>query len=124
MGEKSSRSRPPRKPKTAGVSAPTLIPQPKGGALLSGGVPGNAGGGRPPKAFKDFLAELRKDPEVQSALGRAARDETGRNFKAALDVITDYDDAKPAKKIEVSEPLSNAQRAARIEAIMAAVKPK
>src|SRR5574340_885319 len=33
-------------PQSAGSTMPVLIPQPHGGALLSGGVPGNRGGGR------------------------------------------------------------------------------
>lgn len=47
-------------PKTATSKLPALIPQPNGkGALLSGGMPGNAGGtGRPPNWLKDFCDEL------------------------------------------------------------------
>ena len=30
-----------------------LIPQPHGGALASGGTPGNKGGGRPPSALRE-----------------------------------------------------------------------
>lgn len=38
---------------------PTLIPQPHGGALLSGGVPGNKGGpGRTPNVIRQFMRGL------------------------------------------------------------------
>jgi hypothetical protein len=37
------------------ATVPTLIPQPHGGALNSGGTPGNRGGGRPSHAVKHAL---------------------------------------------------------------------
>lgn len=110
------------KRKTAKKTAkarPALVPQPDGkGALLTGGMPGNAGGGRPPQALKDFLALLRKDPLAQAALETAARDSTSKNFSAAWKVASDYDDTRPAKKIEVNAPLSNAERAERIKRVL------
>lgn len=43
---------------TTTPTAPSLVPQPHGGALLTGGVPGNAGGtGRPPSAIRASLRE-------------------------------------------------------------------
>lgn len=74
------------------------VPQSHGGALNAGGTPGNAGGGRPQKAFKDFLSELRKDPEVQDALARAAKDETSTSFRAAHSIMAQYDTEKPAER--------------------------
>lgn len=47
--------------KSAGKSAasvPAKIPQPHGGALLSGGMPGNAGGGRPPDEIRARLRAI------------------------------------------------------------------
>lgn len=47
--------------KSAGKSAarlPAKIPQAHGGALLTGGMPGNPGGGRPPDAIRAQLREL------------------------------------------------------------------
>lgn len=38
--------------------APALVPQAHGGALLSGGKPGNRGGGRPPDEFNRRMREL------------------------------------------------------------------
>ncbi len=84
---------------------PVLIPQPHGGAILSGGVPGHVGaGGRPPNAFKAFLDRLRTDPAALAALERAAKDETGRAFSVAWGVVTDYDTEKPGAKVELSGP--------------------
>ena len=53
MGKKAAKN----PAKTAGKSAHVkLIPQPKGGALLAGGVPGNVGGtGRPPSEIRKRL---------------------------------------------------------------------
>lgn len=43
-----------------------LIPQPHGGALLTGGVPGNKGGtGRPPDWLKALKREAASDAVVQ-----------------------------------------------------------
>jgi hypothetical protein len=46
-----------RKPAPGTAMVPALVPQPKNwtggtGALLSGGMPGNKGGGRPPSAIR------------------------------------------------------------------------
>lgn len=52
--------------KTAKKSAmPVLVPRPDGrGALLSGGMPGNAGGGRLPDPIKEGLREIARDDVV------------------------------------------------------------
>jgi hypothetical protein len=44
------------------MTVPKLVPQPHGGALLSGGVPGNRGGtGRPPSAVREIAREAYAD---------------------------------------------------------------
>lgn len=91
-------------PERAGKSA-ELIPQAHGGALLKGGQPGNKGGGREPSVFKDFLKRLRQDPAFQDTLERAAKDEKVKGYAAALKVITDYDDDKPAEKHAIVGPV-------------------
>lgn len=101
---------------------PGKIPQKHGGALNAGGTPGNRGGGRPPKPFKDFLAELRKDPTAQETLKAVATDAGNKNCVAAWKLIAEYDDEKPAKKVEVSEPLSTAERRRRIARVLAAAE--
>ncbi len=58
---KAATKRSKRPKKTAGKSAvaasavPVLIPQPHGGALASGGIPGNPGGGRPKNEIRERL---------------------------------------------------------------------
>ena len=91
-------------PKTA-AETPGLKPQPHGGALLAGGIPGNKGGGRPPNAFKDFLADLRRDPQALAALRAAACDPSLRSFGAAWKLAADYDDDKPAEKRQIVGPV-------------------
>lgn len=82
---------------------PNAVPQPHGGYLVPGAGGGpQPGSGRPPKAFKSFLAELRDDPRVHDALETAATDPKAKNFKAALDVLTEYDEARPKDRKELS----------------------
>lgn len=89
------------KPEAPATPVQLAPPSPLTGYQLPVGAhPGNTGGkagrsGRPKKAFKAFVAELRQDPDVQDALGRAAKNENAKNFKAALDVIVRYDTDAP-----------------------------
>jgi hypothetical protein len=43
----------PAKKTAAKTAAVQLVPQPHGGALATGGIPGNAGGGRPPSIVRE-----------------------------------------------------------------------
>jgi hypothetical protein len=93
--------------KTASKSADVKRgkPSPKSGfALPVGAHPGNTGGkkgrsGRKPGPFKDLLARLRQSPELAKSLEAAVKDHECRAFPAALKVLTDYDDDKPAKNV-------------------------
>lgn len=107
-----------RKETTGKTSAPPKVPQAHGGALNAGGTPGNKGGGRPPQAFKDFLATLRNDPDAQDALKKAALDPAMGSFGAAWKIVTEYDDAKPAKKLELTAPMSTAERQEAVKRLM------
>jgi hypothetical protein len=70
--------------------SPELIPQAHGGALLSGGVPGNKGGtGRPPNWFAAKLRECRDRDEVVEELKRAMADRADPNFLAAIKFATE-----------------------------------
>ena len=71
----------------------------------------------------DFLAEMRRDPRVQEALLAAAMNPKSRNFGAAMKVLTDYDDERPAKRLDLShlQPLTDEERAAKIKSILARV---
>ncbi len=53
----SKKRKPKAKETTAITTGPTLVPQAHGGALNSGGTPGNKGG-RPPDEWKAMLAHL------------------------------------------------------------------
>lgn len=80
---------------------------PRNGAEIPlGAHPGNTGGkkgrsGRPKAKFKAFLAKLRDDPEFQQAIEDAATDPSSRGFSAALKLVTDYDDEKPAQRVQI-----------------------
>src|ERR1700737_162464 len=91
-------------PKTTGKTT-SRIPQPHGGALNSGGTPGNAGGGRPKNAFKNFLSDLRADPAGLAAFETVARDPKLKNWGAAWKLMADYDDDKPAEKHAIVGPV-------------------
>jgi len=69
-------------------NGPELIPQPHGGALLSGGWPGNAGGGRPPSV-------------VRAAMREALAERIG-----LLAEIADDEDARPSDRIKAIEALA------------------
>ncbi len=83
-------------------------PSPRSGvALPLGAHPGNTGGkpgrsGRPPDAFKAFLAKLRANPKALAAVQRAALDETGRNFATAWKLASEYDETRPTGKLDVT----------------------
>lgn len=72
----------PKSPQSATESAkpltPALIPQPNGkGALLSGGVPGNRGGGRTPDAIRRTLRDVLEDEGIP-LIRRVMRGEEGK----------------------------------------------
>lgn len=84
--------------------------------MLSGN-PGNKGGtGRPPLAFKNFIAQLRENPSVQKELEDTLLDKDSKHYAAALRVIVDYDEELPAnltaeqRKARVIELLREADR--------------
>ena len=63
---------------TNSAKQPTLVPQPGGkGALLTGGVPGNKGGGRPPDEFKRRMAELASSDKALAYLEASLNGEHG-----------------------------------------------
>ena len=119
-GKNGNGKRPGKRKTTAETAEIPKIPQPHGGALNAGGTPGNAGGGRPRQAWKQFLAQLRDDPKVQQAVELAAQDASSKNFKAALDVIVRYDEDKPAEEIR----LTHEQREQRLNDLLMAAKSR
>ena len=90
----------------------------RNGGSLRIGNPGNRGGGSRPKSFAVFMRDLRGAPDVQAAIRRAAADEDSRGFGAVLKTLIEYDDEKPAQRIELSTPMSNAERAQRLKLLV------
>lgn len=74
----------------------------KNGGQLQSGNPGNAGGGRPPGAFKSLLARLRESPELAASLTAAVSDSESKAFPAALKLLSEYDEEKPVERKELS----------------------
>jgi len=88
----------------------TAKPSPRSGvALPLGAHAKNTGGkkgrsGRPPNDLRAFLAALRSDPDVQKAFREALLDCNSRGFGAALRILTQYDNDKPAEKRQIVGP--------------------
>lgn len=68
------------------VKTPVLIPQPNGGALLSGGKPGNKGGGRVREYVEERAAELLTDKQVWDVQLARAKCGDGRVIDRALEI--------------------------------------
>jgi hypothetical protein len=101
--------------KTATKTAKSPI---NGAEIPLGAHPKNTGGkkgrsGRPPGPFKDFLKRLREDPQFHEALEAAAKAPGTKSFGAALKVITDYDEEKPAEKKQIVGPVEVRVRVVR-----------
>jgi hypothetical protein len=73
-----------------------LIPFGPGPDPRRGKGPPKGQGGRPPKPFKNFLAEMRQNPAVQQAFEKAATDAEHKHFAAAMKLLADYDEEAPA----------------------------
>ena len=87
------------------MPAVTKVPQPHGGALNSGGTPGNKGGmGRPPLRLLEALRKVREDPQNQEVLHRAAGDSKDPGFTTAWRLATDYDPDRPGQKHDLFFP--------------------
>ncbi len=86
----------------------TAKPSPRNGNVLPlGAHPGNTGGkkgrsGPKPGPFKAMLAKLRESPELAKSLKSAVEDCESRAFPAALKLLTDYDDEKPAQRTDLT----------------------
>lgn len=115
-----------RAPKTAAKTAKSPL---NGAVIPLGAHPGNTGGkpgrsGRPRKAFKDFLADLRQNPKVQQAIQEAAEDAGAKNFKAALDVMVRYDIDVPAEKVDHLHTVTDEERETRVLEIVSAARER
>lgn len=84
-----------------------MMTSPRSGSTIpTGNHPGNTGGkpgrsGRPSNSFKELLAVLRADPEVHTAIEKAAKDCSGPGFRVAIALMERYDEEKPTEKGEL-----------------------
>ena len=89
--------------KTTAKTTVAQVAQPHGGALNSGGTPGNKGGtGRPPKEFKDWLASLLDDDTVREQAEAILRDKDHRAFPTIYSDTVDRVHGKTTQKLEHS----------------------
>lgn len=92
-----------RKRDARGIKMPVLIPQPHGGAIRSGGYPGNPGGtGRPPDAFKRLCRELASGEKTQDEVRKILEDKDHPQFVAALRWASENGYGKPEQRISGS----------------------
>lgn len=80
----------------------TSFGEKSGNPIGRGPKPGAPNAGRPTKSFKHFLANCRKSATTQAAVSKALSDPDSRGFSAALRLVSDYDEDKPAEKRELS----------------------
>lgn len=90
------------RPESADVSAaPDLIPQAHGGAIYSGGVPGNPGGGRTPDAFKALCQQLAcSGAEAVARIMQKPNAEDHPAYLGALKWATEHGYGKPKESVE------------------------
>jgi len=87
---------PGRKPRKPAAKRPALVKQKHGGALLTGGIPGNKGGpGRPPNELRQGIREL----------GWLALEETRRRVEAARRTVPPREQLERMKKAELIDLL-------------------
>jgi hypothetical protein len=68
-----------------------------------GPAKGTPGAGRPPNAFRDFLASLRDSPDFRGAIEAAARDPDSRAFGHVLRLASAYDPDGPERRVAIGE---------------------
>lgn len=74
---------------------------------------GSPNAGPRTKSFKLFLASLRTSATTQAAIKTALSDPESKGFNAALRVLSEYDEDKPAEKREMSGKLEVSVRMSR-----------
>lgn len=84
--------------------SPKLVPQPNGrGALLSGGLPGNKGGGRPKDEFQARMRELASGEEALNYFEQCLRGDHGyKAHTSAMSFAAEHGYGKPTDHVEVS----------------------
>lgn len=89
--------------KTAVVTTPNepaLVTQAHGGSLLTGGVPGNAGGtGRPPNWLKDWCDELLASEKSKEQVKEILEDKTHSAYHQMWKAVAERAHGKPVQPI-------------------------
>ena len=84
-----------------------LVPQPHGGALLAGGLPGHPGaGGRPPDEFKALCRQLASDERTVAAVQAILDDHEHPHFMAALKWASEHGYGRPRPGDSERPPIS------------------
>ena len=83
-----------------GNNGPEKVEQPHGGALNSGGTPGNKGGGRPPQEFRERMRQLISRDDVEAYFEECLTGKHGPKIHvAALAYASDRGYGKAAQPI-------------------------
>lgn len=85
--------------KSAAPAKPRKIPQPHGGALNSGGTPGNKGGGRPKDEWLQLLRELASTNRTMAGLKQILADPAHPHYLKALEFAADRGYGKPTQLV-------------------------
>lgn len=83
---------------------PELVPQPHGGALYRGGVPGHDGSktGRPPDEFKRMMAALASDDDTIKALREILADKSHPQYMQALKFAAERGYGVPTQNVDLN----------------------
>ena len=84
------------------VKTPVLTAQPHGGAIRTGGNPGNRGGGRPANKFREWCADLLAKPEVEAQVEEILTDKSHPAHATMWKALADRAYGKPVAVVETT----------------------
>jgi hypothetical protein len=87
---------------SAETSAAVRVPKHGGGRLRNGGKPGNKGGGRKPKEYKEWLASLLDSEKHRKEFAAAMESRADPKFEFATRHATEYGHGKPAQTLNLN----------------------
>lgn len=89
--------------KSAATRVVEKIPQPHGGALLSGGMPGNVGGtGRPPDAWRALCRTLASRTEMVQTAEEVLKDKNHPAWLGAWKFLAEQGYGKAAQSLDLT----------------------
>jgi len=89
--------------KSAATPVVEKIPQPHGGALLSGGMPGNVGGtGRPPDAWRALCRTLASRTEMVQTAEEVLKDKNHPAWLGAWKFLAEQGYGKAAQSLDLT----------------------